>query len=340
MGTTAVSATTIAAANAAAIDAREFRNALGSFATGVTIVTTRDAAGHDVGLTANSFNSVSLDPPLVLWSLAKSSKSLSAFVEAKHFAVHILAADQEPLSNRFATRGADKFAGLQMQRGEGGTPLLHGCAARFECRTAYRYAGGDHEIFVGEVLTFEHFDRPLLVYQKGGYALAVKKPQRVAPSPAQSEPESSFSKDFLIYLLGCAHSMLLTKIRPTLEANGLDDDAYYVLSVLGVDDKRSVAELDALLRFAGRRVTFNLVSRLVQLDLVTVKPTADAVEGQVRLTELGRKTIVEVVAVSKAAEEDALQQIDYSEAHMLKHLLKQVIRNTAKDIPPLWKVKR
>ena len=131
MSTAAVSAATIAA-DAAAIDAREFRNALGSFTTGVTIVTTRDASGHDVGLTANSFNSVSLDPPLVLWSLAKSSTSLSAFVEAKHFAVHILAADQEPLSNRFATRGADKFAGLQIERGEGGMPLLHGCAARFD----------------------------------------------------------------------------------------------------------------------------------------------------------------------------------------------------------------
>ena len=188
MNTTAVAAATVAAADAAAIDAREFRNALGSFATGVTIVTTRDAAGHDVGLTANSFNSVSLDPPLVLWSLARSSNSLAAFVDAKHFAVHILAADQEPLSNRFATRGADKFAGLQMERGEGGTPLLHGCAARFECRTAYRYAGGDHEIFVGEVLTFEHFDRPLLVYQKGGYALAVKKPQ-----PRRAEPRRKAS---------------------------------------------------------------------------------------------------------------------------------------------------
>ena len=325
------------AASASAIDAREFRNALGSFATGVTIVTTRDAAGHDVGLTANSFNSVSLDPPLVLWSLAKSSNSLSAFIEAEHFAVHILAADQEPLSNLFAMRGADKFAGLQMERGEGGTPLLRGCAARFECRTAYRYAGGDHEIFVGEVLTFEHFDRPLLVYQKGGYALAVKKPQRIAAAATHTDPESSFSKDFLIYLLGCAHSMLLSKIRPTLQSHGLDDDAYYVLSVLGVDDKRSVAELDALLSYAGRRVSSSLVGRLMRLGFVTVQAAADSADGLLRLTELGRNTIVELVAVSKAAEEDALQQIDYSETHMLKHLLKQVIRNTAKDIPPLWK---
>src|SRR4249919_2131388 len=110
------------------IDAREFRGALGAFTTGVTIVTTRDDGGHDVGLTVNSFNSVSLEPPLVLWSLARNAASLPAFVAAEHFAVHILAADQEPLSNRFAQRGADKFAGLELARGEGGVPLLPGCA--------------------------------------------------------------------------------------------------------------------------------------------------------------------------------------------------------------------
>ncbi|HEX4597310.1 MAG TPA: flavin reductase family protein, partial [Burkholderiaceae bacterium] len=155
----------VPAPGAALIDARGFRNALGTFTTGVTIVTTRDAVGHDVGLTVNSFNSVSLDPPLVLWSLARSSGSLAAFVGAEYFAVHILGARQEALSNRFAQRGADKFGDLVLARGRGGVPLLDGCAARLECRTAYRYEGGDHEIFVGEVLSFEHFDQSPLVFQ-------------------------------------------------------------------------------------------------------------------------------------------------------------------------------
>lgn len=91
--------------------ARRFRSALGAFATGVTIVTARDSQGRDVGLTANSFNSVSLDPPMVLWSLARSARSLPAFLAASHFAVHVLAADQEELSLRFAARGSEKFAG-------------------------------------------------------------------------------------------------------------------------------------------------------------------------------------------------------------------------------------
>ena len=325
-------------ANQTEIDVREFRKALGSFTTGVTIATTRDRTDRDVGLTANSFNSVSLDPPLVLWSLAKSSHSLKAFVEAEFFAVHILAANQEPLSNLFATRGADKFGGLTVNRGHGGVPLLNGCAARFECRTAFRYAGGDHEILVGEVLTFEHFDRPPLVFQKGGYALAVRKPQTRAPAPEKGEPESSFSKDFLVYLLGCAHSMLMSKIRPTLDRHGLCDDEYYVLSILGVDDNRTVTELDALTRYAGRRVSPALVLALARRGFVAYDVAA-AERGRVHLTDHGRRAIVELVAVSKAVEEDALQQIEYSESHMLKHLLKRVIRNTAQDIPQLWRAK-
>ena len=103
----------------------------------MTIVTTRNAAGEDIGLTANSFNSVSLDPPMVLWSLARKSLSLPAFLESGYFAVHVLAATQEDLSLTFATRGANKFAGLPVTRGAGGIPLLPDCSAVFQCRTAF-----------------------------------------------------------------------------------------------------------------------------------------------------------------------------------------------------------
>ena len=321
----------------APIDIREFRNALGSFTTGVTIVTTRDQDGHDVGMTANSFNSVSLDPPLVLWSLAKSSGSLPAFANAEYFAVHILAADQEPLSNVFAKRGADKFAGLDLGRGHGGVPLLGNCSARFECRTAYRYEGGDHEIIVGEVVLFENHERPPLAFQSGAYALAVKKPHPPsATSPTRNEPESSFSKDFLVYLLGCAHSMLLTKARNALARHALCDAEYFVLSILGVDDRRTVSELDALLSYTGHRVTPELVDELERRNYIAVHLGDDG-QSHVRLTEYGRKTVVELVSVSKVVEEDALAQIDYSEAHMLKHLLKRVIRNAGNEMPGLWK---
>ena len=163
--------------------ARRFRDALSAFATGVTIVTTRDRHGRDVGLTANSFNSVSLDPPMVLWSLAKSSRALPTFLEATHFAVHVLAADQEKLSLRFATRGADKFNGLDIARGREQIPLLPGCSARFLCRTAFRHEAGDHMILVGEVEDFDHSDRPELLFHRGRYALAVPKPSTPSPPP-------------------------------------------------------------------------------------------------------------------------------------------------------------
>src|ERR1700750_2976420 len=118
------------------IAGKHCRGALGPFATGVTIVTSRDAEGADVGMTANSFNSVSLDPPMVLWSIGRHSSNFDIFVKASHFAVHVLSAEQEALATRFATRGIERFAGLQIQRGAGNTPLLEGCAARFQCRTA------------------------------------------------------------------------------------------------------------------------------------------------------------------------------------------------------------
>lgn len=163
--------------------ARQFRTALGAFATGVTIVTTRDADERDIGLTCNSFNSVSLDPPMVLWSLAMSARSLPAFVAASHFAVHVLSAHQEELSLRFATRGSEKFAGLAVERGAGQVPLLDGCSARFQCRTAFRHEAGDHMIFVGEVEAFDHSDLPELLFHRGRYSLAVPKPSSPVPPP-------------------------------------------------------------------------------------------------------------------------------------------------------------
>ncbi|MEJ6021277.1 flavin reductase family protein [Ramlibacter sp. PS4R-6] len=134
-----------------AFSAQEFRSALGMFATGVTIVTARAADGSVIGLTANSFNSVSLDPPLVLWSLAQAAGSLPVFRAGSHYAINILAKDQKLLAERFATKGADRWKGVQFADGLGGAPLIEGAAATFECFNRSRYEEGDHVIFVGEV---------------------------------------------------------------------------------------------------------------------------------------------------------------------------------------------
>jgi flavin reductase (DIM6/NTAB) family NADH-FMN oxidoreductase RutF len=136
--------------------AQEFRAALGMFATGVTIVTARTAEGQVVGLTANSFNSVSLTPPLVLWSLSRAAASMAVFSAGSHYAINVLAADQKALAERFATRGADRWNGVTFEEGAGGAPLLHGAAATFECFNRSRYEEGDHVIFVGEVERCAH----------------------------------------------------------------------------------------------------------------------------------------------------------------------------------------
>jgi 3-hydroxy-9,10-secoandrosta-1,3,5(10)-triene-9,17-dione monooxygenase reductase component len=314
---------------------RQFRAALGSFATGVTIVTTRSAAGEDIGLTANSFNSVSLDPPMVLWSLARKSLSLPAFLESGYFAVHVLAATQEDLSVTFATRGADKFAGMSVTRGTGGIPLLPGCSALFQCKTAFNYEGGDHVIFVGEVQEFEHFNRAPLVFHSGRYAVAVEKPASTAPpSREESEPDSSFSQDFLIYLLERAHFQLLLSLRRDLERHGLSEDQWFVLSILGISDNRTIADLDRLLWYTGRRVTYELMASLTAGGFARLQGIYDP-HARVTLTDVGKRVVLELVAVAKAAESDAERSLGYGETQLLKKALRGIIRETDPGSPPL-----
>jgi flavin reductase (DIM6/NTAB) family NADH-FMN oxidoreductase RutF len=147
---------------------RELRDALGRFATGVTVVTTMTAAGP-LGITANSFASVSLRPPLVLWSPARKSQRFPAFEAADHFAIHVLSAGQQALAERFAAPLAKGWGETGYEPGIGGAPLLAGCAARFECRHEARYEGGDHLIVVGEVLRLCEKDRPPLLFHRGRY---------------------------------------------------------------------------------------------------------------------------------------------------------------------------
>lgn len=161
-------------------DTRTFRDALGLFVTGVTVITTRDEEGRPVGITANSFNSVSLEPALVLWSVGRRSRSVAAFEQASHFAVHILRIDQQALSTQFATAMTDKFSGLDPEPGLGGVPLLSEYAARLECSIYGRHPAGDHIVFIASVerLALNRKARPL-VYHGGQYA-------RLADMPAGS----------------------------------------------------------------------------------------------------------------------------------------------------------
>ncbi|MDP9607410.1 UNVERIFIED_ORG: flavin reductase (DIM6/NTAB) family NADH-FMN oxidoreductase RutF [Variovorax paradoxus] len=160
-------------------DRRDFRKALGQFSTGVTVITTRAIDGRRVGMTANSFSSVSLDPPLVLWSLARQAPSVADFTGASHFAINVLAANQHHLSRQFSTPQPDKFGGVDCCEGTAGVPLLNGVIARFVCRNVRQYDGGDHLIFIGEVERYERFDGEPLVFHSGYYQVTTRHPECV-----------------------------------------------------------------------------------------------------------------------------------------------------------------
>ena len=154
------------------MDQRALRDVLGAFVTGVTVVTTIDAEGRPYGVTANSFSSVSLNPPLVLWSQALSAKSFPVFRDSDHFVINILAHDQIELSRRFSVSGEDKFGGLAVQTNAVGVPVLHGCTAFLECRKIATYPGGDHAVFLGEVQRFRRTDSRPLAFGGGKYMTA------------------------------------------------------------------------------------------------------------------------------------------------------------------------
>lgn len=157
------------ASDSSPIDPRDFRNALGSYGTGVAIITATAADGRPYGITCNSFASVSLNPPLVLWSLGIYSSSLTVFQSASHFAVHVLGAGQQALANKFAKSSEDKFAGLDWTPGLGNAPVLAESVASFQCRSVNRYYGGDHVIFLGAVEAYAYNSTDPLLFARGTY---------------------------------------------------------------------------------------------------------------------------------------------------------------------------
>ncbi len=150
-------------------DTKALRRALGTFATGVTIVTAMAKDGTPVGFTANSFTSVSLEPPLLLVCLAHTAASYGVFREAESFAVNVLEAGQEEMAKRFASRGADKFAGCAWTPGRLGAPLIDGSLSRFDCAMHQRVAAGDHDVLMGRVVGFSLHEGAALLYHLGGF---------------------------------------------------------------------------------------------------------------------------------------------------------------------------
>ena len=175
-------------AAATVVDPRELRAAMSRFATGVAVVTTFDGEKRE-GLTINSFSSLSLDPPLVVWSLRKNSPSLATFQRAKGFAVNILCASRRDLSHHFATSHPDKFQGVEYNDGSFGFPVFNDNLALFECRKSQVFEGGDHLMFIGEVLRVTYRDDVPLIFSSGRYCIP-----SALPSKAQIKPDVKLTK--------------------------------------------------------------------------------------------------------------------------------------------------
>jgi flavin reductase (DIM6/NTAB) family NADH-FMN oxidoreductase RutF/DNA-binding MarR family transcriptional regulator len=174
-----------------AADPRAFRRCLGQFSTGVTVVTTI-LDGKPVGVTANSFSSLSLEPPLVLWSIGLTSRSCSAFAQAKHFAINILKSDQIDISQQFAGASKDKFEHVLWTAGSLGSPVLPDVLAVIECEMETQIAGGDHIIIIGRVRNYARFGGSPLLYSQGRYALAEDHPSLLTRPAQQSEPPAKW----------------------------------------------------------------------------------------------------------------------------------------------------
>jgi flavin reductase (DIM6/NTAB) family NADH-FMN oxidoreductase RutF len=150
------------------VDPSDFRAVLGRFASGITVITARDAEGRDAGMTVSAFSSLSLEPPLILVCVDRAASAGPVIEAASHFAVNILSDEQEALSRRFSQKGVDRFEGVGFARSPHGPALLEGALATLECRVAARHPGGDHTILVGEVLDASmHEGHPLLYYRSG-----------------------------------------------------------------------------------------------------------------------------------------------------------------------------
>jgi flavin reductase (DIM6/NTAB) family NADH-FMN oxidoreductase RutF len=189
------------------LDPLELRRAFGCFVTGVTVVTAIDDGGRPRGFTANSFTSVSLDPPLVLVCIARTAGSYPLFSGTAHFAINILSEQQRPLSSRFASKQADKFAGVVWHPGESGSPLIDDTVAWLDCRTERQIDAGDHLILIGRVLAFEHSMQTPLGFCRGNYLRFGLEQQAIAATPADAiQVGAILEKDDCILLLQDAAS--------------------------------------------------------------------------------------------------------------------------------------
>lgn len=303
-------------------DPRAFRRALGNFATGVTIVTAQGPTGDKAGVTASSFNSVSLDPPLVLWSCSKASHSSAIFEAASHFAVNILAADQAEMSNHFARQQDDKFAQIEWQPGIGGAPLFADCSGRFQCETYQKIDGGDHWIFIGKVVAFDDNGRPPLCFHQGAYSMVFSHPGSMTRSNdglSNSETEGRAANHTFFLMLRAVRAYQ-DRYQPKLEA--LD---------LTLIESRSLLVMNDLEGLSAAQLMSHLNAPIAEVTeaLMTLRDRGLIVsEGSgYRLTESGQGKSDQCWDLAYAHAEETFESFDDAKVDDFKDVLRLIIKN-------------
>ena len=307
------------------MDSRGFRAALGQFATGVTVVTTRAENGDRIGLTANSFNSASLDPPMVLWSLRNDSANFDVFASANYFAVNVLAADQVEVSKRFSRFVEDRFAGLECTTGVGGVPVITGCAANFQCRNVHRYSGGDHAIFVGEVLDFAVHERTPLVFHRGDYTVTLPRP---VGDMEEGGIAGGYVDDFLLPLLARAYRLFGLPFYEHLTERGIPRDEWRVLATLS-DQSCTRDELVWIIRMPDDILDATIEALTEQGMIAAAGPRAEGDAPRFVCTPRGSRRVIELLAVAKAREADVLSDLPELEQQDFKRMLRSIIARLA-----------
>lgn len=308
------------------LDPAVFRRALGGFPTGVTVVTAQ-TEGRPVGMTANSFTSVSLDPPLVSWCVAASSANHAAYVAADAYAVHFLGAEHGDMAMRFAGKRGDKFAGLRYRPGRSGAPILDGLAPVLDCRVWARYPGGDHTILVGEVVGLVERVQDPLLFHSGVM-------RRIAPArPRPDLPQDGFAKSYLAYLLARASHHVSGEFHATLKGLGLSVPEWRVLACLSDVDGLGVVELADMAIMQQPRMT-KILDRLQGDALIRrVADTGDRRRVLIHLTEAGRAKVAPVLVAARAHEATLMAPLSSDERATIKHALDLLIAGRTDGTP-------
>ena len=307
--------------NTPVIDSKILREALSSFATGVTIVTTVETDGTPVGMTASSFNSVSMEPPLVLWSVTKTALSAPVFKEAEHFSIHVLSSEQMNLSNRFAKSGTDKFDGIEFGRTHQNIPTLSGALTRFDCKTWSIYEGGDHWIIVGEVIDMESKKGEGLVFSGGSYAIASSIQ---APDPSNDSEEGPI-EELLIYHLSRAYANLSRDFHTVVEASGLTITEWRVLAQLHGGMPQHYNDL-VTRTFVSPKKMNNVLAQMKSKGWLSVE--GENGNAVVTETALGHEKVDHLFKLAQAQETTAMGKAGKQGQARLMELLRTVVNNT------------